>query len=81
MDDHTRKLTTAKALAYAIETIEHLALHWQEMDTLENMKRLLEESEDVYKFLAIASAKCHIGASEDEDILKDLGFSQPQEEA
>jgi hypothetical protein len=51
---------TAKALAYAIKTIESLPVKWQEWSDAQDMKRVLHEYFPVWETLVTNDANRHI---------------------
>jgi hypothetical protein len=60
-------LVTAKALAYAIKTIEALPKRWQEWSDKEDMKMILHDVFPMWEDIAKQSAEHHIdGAAAEE---------------
>ena len=59
MRPERQKLIIAKALAYAIKTIENLPPRWREQSDMEDMKIILEGL-GVYGQIALKSASYHL---------------------
>jgi len=76
MDTLRKQLIMAKALAYAIETIQKLPPRWQEASDCADMKILLDDMHPRWKHLAVASARHHLSAAKDVEVI--MGIRQAQ---
>lgn len=66
MADERSKLVIAKALAYAIDAIEHLPPRWREVSDAADMRRILDGIGPPFSLIATKSMEHHInGAMED----------------